>query len=821
MSSSSMVQDGDIIETSYGNFFRSPVHVTEVPTSLILRGVNLGSSAKVPAFRPDTYSNLPQDTREQRDEYRRHLAGFSTHVGGQGALWDEAERGGREGWFVGHPLQEEEADLHFRRLKLWGYRLIRYIIPWEALEHAGPGKYDEAFIDYTIRILRKAKAYGFKVFLSPHQDVFSRFISGSGAPYWVLNALGLSPRRLHQTGAALLHASWETEGYGGEEGLIWQTNLNRLAARHCFTMFWAGERFTPRCTIDGQSAGRWVRTRRTEAYGHLADRFRDAGGLLDDCILGWDSMNEPHEGFIGIPDLNVIPSSQDFRKGPSPTPLQALILGMGQPVEGVQMDDFTSLGPKSKGKISITPPNGQGVWLTREEAREAEERWGYKWGSEWDFWDENGTGGCPWAAHGVWDPNTREILKKDYFRPTGQDLDFQSVFWRPSYTWFMSRIRRAHPNAISFIHPPVFGQPPDISGEEEKGRIALSSHFYDGLTMLGKSRSDSKDAVGIQRGLKTVMQGLNLGRGSIKRNMREQLAELKSDAKKGESIGGSDPIEQYPTVIGEIGTPFDMHKSRLLGLAKGKVDRHDYREPTKAMDEVLSGCDGKNALSYTLWTYEPLNTHSNGDGWNGEDLSIFTYDDLSTDDDLVAHSPKNLESLMLGARGQEAWCRPYPVEVRGRVEEIEFEMSSGEFGLIIDLSPLHNTCESSSSHSTTSAPTSQSQEHSQGDAPRDGTRMYGDPKEEEEKEKQGKALIFVPYVHYLASPSDKSTSAEERGRGRILGGPDEVEWKDGHEARVDIRVKVSDGHVSVRGQWMTWVYPLGGERVEMKFEKWK
>lgn len=47
----------------------------------------------------------------------------------------------------------------------------------------------------------------------------------------------------------------------------------------------------------------------------LADRLRDAGYLLDTCVIGWDSLNEPHEGFIGIPDLNECPPTQDFKWG--------------------------------------------------------------------------------------------------------------------------------------------------------------------------------------------------------------------------------------------------------------------------------------------------------------------------------------------------------------------------------------------------------------------------------------------------------------------------------------------------------------------------
>jgi len=48
--------------------------------------------------------------------------------------------------------------------------------------------------------------------ISAHQDVYSRFISGSGASYWVLLALGLNPRRIHQTESALVQGCWAAEG---------------------------------------------------------------------------------------------------------------------------------------------------------------------------------------------------------------------------------------------------------------------------------------------------------------------------------------------------------------------------------------------------------------------------------------------------------------------------------------------------------------------------------------------------------------------------------------------------------------------------------
>ena len=73
--------------------------------------------------------------------------------------------------FVDRPFSVKDAGIHFARLRSWGYNTIRYIFTWEAIEHAGPGKYDEEWIQHTIAILRKAKDYDFYIFMDPHQDV--------------------------------------------------------------------------------------------------------------------------------------------------------------------------------------------------------------------------------------------------------------------------------------------------------------------------------------------------------------------------------------------------------------------------------------------------------------------------------------------------------------------------------------------------------------------------------------------------------------------------------------------------------------------------
>ena len=113
--------------------------------TLILRGVNLGGSSKIPA------------------------------TGNAGDITAEPMS------FEGRPFPLEEAEEHFERLKSWGLTFIRFVITWEALEHAGPGIYDESYLAYLRKILLAAEKAGISVFMDPHQDVWSRCTGGDGA----------------------------------------------------------------------------------------------------------------------------------------------------------------------------------------------------------------------------------------------------------------------------------------------------------------------------------------------------------------------------------------------------------------------------------------------------------------------------------------------------------------------------------------------------------------------------------------------------------------------------------------------------------------
>jgi hypothetical protein len=202
------------------------------------------------------------------------------------------------------------------------------------------------------------------------------------------------------------------------------------------------------------------------SFGQLADRIRDAGDLLDDCVIGWDSLNEPSEGLVGYLDLHSLPAKQGstLKRGPTPTPAQSLRLGMGQ-AQTVENWTFNAFGPKRTGMVTIDP-KGLTIWLDPLTERDGvHPRYGWKRGPDWQL------GVDIWAQHGVWDIETGYVMRPDYFRylPSVEfagpeeevaEVEFVADYWAPHWQAWARRIRKAHPEAIHFVAPPVFAQPP-------------------------------------------------------------------------------------------------------------------------------------------------------------------------------------------------------------------------------------------------------------------------------------------------------------------------------------------------------------------------
>lgn len=418
--------------------------------------------------------------------------------------------------------------------------------------------------------------------------------------------------------------------------MIWSTNYGRLANQTLFTLFYAGRSFAPKCIIDGVNIQDYLQKHFLDAFAKLAERIRDAGDLLDECVIGWDTLNEPSEGLVGYKDLNAYPQHQtsQLKKGPTPTVAQSLRLGMGQAQE-VDNWKFGTFGPSKDGTVTIDP-KGRTMWSAKETEEEVpgEEgsvhpQYGWRRDSGWEL------GVCVWALHGVWDIETGYVMLPEYFRTVAceeegepKEVEFITDYWRPHWSAYAQTIKRIHPESIHFVAPPVFAQPPPLPESELSGRCCYSTHYYDGLTLITRHWNwFNADALGVLRGKYTsVLQSVKIGERAIRNSLQQQLSILKSDA---EILG------PYPTMIGEIGIPYDMDGRRAYGYTDGGRGKGDYKSQEKAMDASLNAADGGNGLSYAVWSYCADNEHRWGDGWNMEDLSVWSADDLRPRGDMM------------------------------------------------------------------------------------------------------------------------------------------------------------------------------------------
>ena len=223
-----------------------------------LRGINVGASSKMP-FTPAILSH----TKEGFFESARSVS------------------------FVGRPFPLEEADIHFRRLRDWGFRFVRLLITWEAIEHEGPGKYDQAYLDYIEQIVRKASAHDINVFIDPHQDVWSRFTGGDGAPLWTLEAAGFDATRFSEAGAAVVH------NIHGDPfpKMTWPTNYVKLGSATMFTLFFGGSDFAAQTKIEGVPIQEYLQDHYINAVRQVALRLKDLPN-----VIGFDTLNEPSAG---------------------------------------------------------------------------------------------------------------------------------------------------------------------------------------------------------------------------------------------------------------------------------------------------------------------------------------------------------------------------------------------------------------------------------------------------------------------------------------------------------------------------------------------
>lgn len=464
--------------------------------------------------------------------------------------------------FVNTPFPIEEADVHFTRLKYLGFNLLRWVVPWEAICPNDPNKYDHLYLEYLDNIVSKAKKYNFFILIDFHQDVWSRFTGGSGAPLWTLEKVGFKINNFEKTLGAITHKKKDRYPLGH---LFWATNADRYAVKTMFTLFFGGNTFAPGFKVDGKNVQDFLQDNYIEAVCMCAKKLN-----RHEHIIGYDIINEPHLGYIGCKDLSKFHGL--FRLGPSPLPLEGFALS-----EGVRQE--VSIFEKKMFKLKCTHkmhfnPKGASIWKDNE---------------------------CVWRKFGVWgyDRSKKPILlRKNYFSSNKTNKDFYLPFIKK----VCKELADINPKKINFIEHATGHPIPQI--KKTAFKLGFSGHWYDAfvISMRKVWNFISVDIV-------THKIKLNLPY-FIQKNLSMQIFRLIRKVKKN--------LGDIPFLLSEFGIPFDLNRKKAYADGDFLKQREGLERSFKAVEKTM--------VSSIIWNYTSLNSNEKGDLWNNEDFSIFSMD---------------------------------------------------------------------------------------------------------------------------------------------------------------------------------------------------
>jgi len=517
---------------------------------LILRGVNLGGDSKCP------YGPAGSETEPAFLDRQSEVS------------------------FVGRPFPIEEAESRFERLKRAGMTFLRLIVTWEAIEHEGPGIYDEEYLAYLRKILLAAESIGISVFIDPHQDVWSRWTGGDGAPAWTMKKLGMDLDLTDRCGAAvtrqrygLYHKSKKHPDGDPFPRMIWPSNYNRYAAATMFSLFFAGAVYAPDLIVDGENVQDWLQNHYIAAFRHAQRRLKKCA-----AIKGWGVMNEPHSGFIGHQNLSLA-ENPVIPMGPRPSPWQAICAASGYPVK-VPVYSTPLMGTRVSHYETF---NAEGVSLFKE---------GYS---------------CPWKQAGVWtdEGGAPRLLHGSYFsRHLNRRPVFADDFLKPFSVKYINAMKEADEATFFFIEGlpnPSRADSHQTWKSTDPANVVNAFHWYDGLSLFTKS---FRPWFNVNIETRKIL----VGRKKVGAYFAESLA-------KGIAIT-KQKMNNMPALLGEFGLAFDMNNKHAF-----KTGDYSLHEEALSMyyDAVDSGL-----LHSTIWNYTAGNTNKYGDGWNDEDLSIIS-----------------------------------------------------------------------------------------------------------------------------------------------------------------------------------------------------
>lgn len=567
---------------------------------VMLRGINLGGDCKLPFENGETWRN---------DDFSGH----------------------RDVSFVGRPFPLEEAHIHFERLRGWGFNCLRLLTTWEAVEHAGRGVYDTAYLNYYAELCRMAGDHGFYVFVDFHQDVWSRMTGGSGAPGWTLETIGIHIQSMERAGAALtMQRSFNANDPNPHQAtypvMCWSSNYGLAANGIMWSLFFGGRHILPDFRIDGEHVQDILQGSYLKAMAEVAKRVAHLPN-----VIGFDSLNEPSVGWLDSPLSQ--PLRRYKRPGTAISPLAGLASASGHAVE-IPVFGFGSDEP-----VGATTLNPDRLRIWRDDVQ------------------------CPFEQAGIYSVVDGEpvALKESAFElsRTGERLDVPNEIYGEFFRAVARTIREIKPSWLLFaeLEPtgPFRGH---VYPEQMPTGSVNACHWYDLSTLVFK-RLDVDNYLNLLTGQTAS------GEAAVTANYQAGLAFRKAEAAR---FGGA------PTLIGEFGIPFDLDQ----GFAYAAWAKGD-REGVFAVHETALGMmyDALDALSLsaTLWNYTASNRNDLriGDGWNQEDLSVYSVDQVDGPD--------------AGGRAVKGFARPYIRAAQGTIVSAAFDRTTQVFTAVVEVDP--------------------------------------------------------------------------------------------------------------------------------------
>ena len=141
----------------------------------------------------------------------------------------------------------------FKDMKSIGVNIVRLGITWAAIEPK-EGKYNDNLIFALKDYIDKCAENNIYVMFDMHQDLFSHYFHGDGAPNWVIDSSYKNPRQ---------YAIW-AEGYFYMQGV-----------QNAFYDFWTNRNN--------------IQTKFIKMWKYVADKLSDC-----DNVIGYDYFNEPY-----------------------------------------------------------------------------------------------------------------------------------------------------------------------------------------------------------------------------------------------------------------------------------------------------------------------------------------------------------------------------------------------------------------------------------------------------------------------------------------------------------------------------------------------